>query len=237
MKCRQCRRHVFTDPNAALEHLRDDHLKGVQAPLGRDPQNARNLKDWIYSWDQCLIEKTLGSAFIFLDRAIESSRTFRDQLKELADGVRNNTGALADLYTFPDKLIETFRRLVLYYLAVENAFHHLDKWYYQTRQEPPSDGFPEIQDIWNTVQELREDVKVPLLQAREALCDMARSPKPVDLGQRVSLSAEYVCSWLMRRLVVKPLDRNSKYFLVIECVYHPMEWVYSDTSSTPHKLC
>jgi hypothetical protein len=213
--CRRCR-HVFTDPNTALEHLRNGHLKNIQGPMSSDPQNAQKLRDWIYNMDQSLRERTIEYTLIMLDRAIDSSRTFRDQLKDLADGVRNNTGDLADIYTFPQKLLETFRRLIIYYLAAEKGFYDLQS-NAKIGVEPLSNSNPRTPFV---LVEVSEDVKVPLLQAREALCDMARSSTSVDLGKRISLSAEYVCSWLIRRLVVKPLDRSSKYFFSVDCVHH-----------------
>jgi hypothetical protein len=47
-----------------------------------------------------------------------------------------------------------------------------------------------------------------LATARKELCSMAKSPEPVNVFERLSLSPEYVCGWYMRRLIVKPLQNH-----------------------------
>ncbi|KAF1948666.1 hypothetical protein CC80DRAFT_540815 [Byssothecium circinans] len=210
--CRDCKRHIFTDPNAALEHLRTIHPTAIPSAPGTDPTvEDDQLKDWICNKDQALIEKTVTSTLAFLEQAVETACSLRDQLQELADGVRDETGALAELYTLPRKLVETFRRLIIFYLAIERGLHFLEKYYKSDHNvEQFIGGTVDLSPKQGAavLRRLGEDAAAPLLQARENLGDMARSSTHVDVAKRISLSPEYICSWLMRRLIVKPLERS-----------------------------
>ena len=203
--CRRCKNHIFDDPNVALQHLRSVHFNSTV------PVDDARIKEWIYNKDESIIERVTLAVLATLDQAVLSARSFYDQLKELADGVRDDTGALADLYTFPRKLLETFRRLVIFYMGVDRGLFFVEKYYrtdYRVEAMVRGQSIDFCPKTVPVLQKLGQEVEIPLLQARESLCDMARSSIPTDISERISLSPEYVCSWLMRRLMVKPLARG-----------------------------
>jgi hypothetical protein len=53
-----------------------------------------------------------------------------------------------------------------------------------------------------------ESVKSLIQQARVELCEMVRLKIPKDPAERMSWGAESISSWLIRRLIVKPLEKS-----------------------------
>ncbi|CAI6340864.1 unnamed protein product [Periconia digitata] len=217
-KCRKCRHKSFDDPNAAVEHLRSIHLGeevANTALAGReiqpDAQENKYLRDWVYNEDQWIVESTVQGAVEILSYSTKEARNLCKLLQELADGVRNEDGGLSSLYTFPRKLLPTFHKLVVLYFAVERSLHFIEK---RRKTEQDSDMREEgtnqeqLADNSEILRRFSEGVKALLLLAREDLCNMARSAIPKPIEERLAFGSEYICSWLMRRLIVKPLDRS-----------------------------
>ena len=48
-----------------------------------------------------------------------------------------------------------------------------------------------------------------LMVARSQLCYMAKSDPPLDVTRHLSRGPEYICGWLMRRLLLRPLRKHA----------------------------
>ncbi|PVI02967.1 hypothetical protein DM02DRAFT_521838 [Periconia macrospinosa] len=231
--CRKCKRYMFKSLDEALEHLRSAHLE--ENPPGRDSSSGqlhpnanetKELREWITNGDEWVIESTIYSATAVLSAATKKARHFLNLLHELSDGVRNEDGELSPLYALPGKLLDTFHQLVLLYFAVERSLHYIEE---DTKVDKKSGMFAKGTDLEKLeknsaiLQRFSDDVRTPLVRAREDLCNMARSTTPTAVEERLSLGPEYICSWVMRKLIVKPLknsmtiaDMYNDYLLTIE---------------------
>ncbi|OAG03264.1 uncharacterized protein CC84DRAFT_1261852 [Paraphaeosphaeria sporulosa] len=212
-RCRRCaREQPFDDPDAALEHLKKHAAAEASKPGGSTSssfvKDNEPWKDWIRNDDQALLESTMAGACAILDRANEEARKIYEELKELADGVRNEQGDLSNLYSFPRKLLEALHRLIVFYLAVERSLHYIEECFNETRKGGYREDYPYTDAGLGVLNAFRESAKVSVLQAREELCDMVRSTTPNDVTERLSWGAESISSWLIRRLIVKPLEKS-----------------------------
>jgi len=215
-KCKRCKwRTPFNDPNDALEHLRG-HISRISRSAG-EPHDAKltplletdRLKDWIRNDDQGIIELGLAKAVLILEQGTLAARSILDQLKEVVDGVRKEDGHKSDLYTFPEKLLETLHRLIVFYLAVERSLHFTEEGFNILEKDKRGEKFP---NNWNRIvialERFSDDVRRPLSKARVDLCRMASSSNPNDYWKRMSLGPQYISTWFMRRLIVQPLDKG-----------------------------
>lgn len=207
-KCKRCRRErPYRDPNQALEHLHG-HVEAANPGQVKPHEDKEKLKAWIYNSDEILVESTVAGTLCILNAATLSGRELYRQLKDLMDGVRKEDGKISELYTFPRKLLETLRRLLIFYFAVERSLHYTELNF----QNPVNAGrvadVPFTKDGLDVLKRFSEGVQMPLLLARVTLLDMARSPTPDDYWERLSLGPEYICGWFMRRLIVKPLQNS-----------------------------
>ncbi|KAF2439176.1 hypothetical protein P171DRAFT_476960 [Karstenula rhodostoma CBS 690.94] len=212
-RCRRCAREIpFDNPDAALEHLHKHAAAEASKPGGSASssfvRDDESWKDWIRNDDQALLESTMAGACAVLDRAIEEARKIYEALKELADGVRTEQGNLSDLYSFPRKLLETLHRLIVFYFAVERSLHYTEKYFNETKKGGYGEDYPYTDAGLEVLNSFRESTESSLLQAREELCDMVRSTTPNDAAERLSWGAESISSWLIRRLIVKPLEKS-----------------------------
>ncbi|KAF1937922.1 hypothetical protein EJ02DRAFT_514884 [Clathrospora elynae] len=215
-RCRRCKnRYSFDSPGAALAHLQK-HVK-LPAPeselSGRPaqgPSAERNLKDWVVNSAQVLREETNAGALVILTQACDVAVHIFIQAKELAEGVQNEDGGMSELYTLPQSLVEAFRRIVILFMAIERAMHYTEDTYGEN-------GLPAVplersilpysESGQEVLKRFGEGARRSLLVARQELCHMVRSNPPLDVFKHLSLGPEYVCAWLMRRLLVKPLER------------------------------
>ncbi|RYN45797.1 hypothetical protein AA0117_g10770 [Alternaria alternata] len=118
---------------------------------------------------------------------------------------------MSSLYSLPKELVEAFRRIVIFYLAIERALWQTRQIYDDDAQSgksahltfaPYSDAGLEV------LERFGNGAKLSLFSARHALKQMAKSDKPLDVLKHLSLGSEYACAWLMRRLFAKPLEEN-----------------------------
>ncbi|KAJ4295018.1 hypothetical protein N0V90_007026 [Kalmusia sp. IMI 367209] len=212
-KCRRCAREApFDSPTAALEHLRN-HVVAEATKQGGSASSSfvkgtEELKDWVRNDDQALLESTIAGACTILHRATDEARVIYEQLYELANGVRNDQGELSDLYTFPRKLLETLHRLLVFYFAVERSLYYTEEDFDRTKKGGSLEDYPYSNLGLEVLNRFSDSVKSPLLQARVELCEMVRSQTPNDYSERISWGPESISSWLMRRLIVKPLEKS-----------------------------
>lgn len=209
MRCSEDR--GFDDPNDALSHLKK-HLAKLPA-VGPKPDEA-DLKDWIVHYDQYVREKLNGGVFAILKQARDDARMLFRETKELADGVRNPDGKMSPLYTFPDKLLKTLRLLVVFYLSVERAVYFTENHEEAgLREKGDALDAPDYQVPWTdqgleVLTRFSESAKGSLAAVRRDLCQMTHTKSLDNWHKRLSLGPEYLCSWLMRRLLVKPVDNS-----------------------------
>ncbi|KAJ4372588.1 hypothetical protein N0V86_007950 [Didymella sp. IMI 355093] len=134
------------------------------------------------------------------------------QAKELSDGVRNEDGQMSALYTFPRPLLSAFRQLLVFYFSVERSLFFTEEASSDKGKafEEPEHmaGLPFSPEGLQVIEAFGNGVQQALASAREELCSMVKSKEPVDVFKRLSLSPEYVSGWLMRRLLVKPLEKS-----------------------------
>lgn len=211
--CTRCQSpKPFLDPNDALAHLRSHHQHSGKAesldPNTRSYVDDVNLKDWIRNEDEYLLETSNAGCLALLNEALAASGSVLRELTELVDGVKKQDGNLSELYTLPRQLLETFRRIVLLYLAVERSLHFIRGLISDTHRRHEH-GDPSLREGLQALERFSESIMTPLRQARATLCEMVRSPSPNYPWKRMSLGPEYICSWLMRRLLVRPLGDQS----------------------------
>lgn len=213
-KCKRCAHESpFNDPNLALKHLRA-HASAEASKQGDSVsssfiKNVDEWKDWIRNDDQALLESTVAGACAILDRAVREARIIYDQLRELANGVRDEHGNLSNLYSFPRKLLEALHRILIFYFAVERSLHYTEEDFNKSKRGGYEADYPYTDLGLEVLTRFSESVKSSLQQARFELCEMVRSQPPVkDPMERMSWGAESISSWLIRRLIVKPLEKG-----------------------------
>ncbi|KAL1604987.1 hypothetical protein SLS60_004530 [Paraconiothyrium brasiliense] len=212
-RCKRCAREApFDDPNAALKHLQK-HAAAEASKQG-DSASSSLLKDndtwkeWIRNDDQALLESTMAGACAVLDRAIVEAGKILEQLKELADGVRDEEGNLSDLYSFPRKLLETLHRLLVFYFSVERSLHYTEEYFDERKRGGYQEDYPYSEPGLEVLSKFHDSVESSVVQAREELCEMVRTSTTNDALERLSWGAESISSWLIRRLIVKPLEKS-----------------------------
>ncbi|CAN9302577.1 unnamed protein product [Alternaria alternata] len=152
-----------------------------------------------------------------LEQSIELLNVVQETLKlwvsdlDSACVLRKLSGALDNVRDLPKELVEAFRRIVIFYLAIERALWQTRQIYDDDAQSgksahltfaPYSDAGLEV------LERFGNGAKLSLFSARHALKQMAKSDKPLDVLKHLSLGSEYACAWLMRRLFAKPLEEN-----------------------------
>ncbi|KAJ4349262.1 hypothetical protein N0V95_004753 [Ascochyta clinopodiicola] len=207
-KCRKCgTTKMYNTRQAALLHLQK-HLKSIdQCDLGMlIPENC------ILTYSQMRMETWNDGYIAILIKACQTAQDILVRTRELSEGVCNEDGQMSDMYTFPRQLLSASRQLLVFYLAIERAMYYTEESFmdkansfeepeYMTTLPFSSEGLQVLEAFGNGVQQA-------VKSARNELCSMVKSTKPVEIFQRLSLSPEYVCSWFMRRLIVKPLEKS-----------------------------
>lgn len=212
-RCRRCaREEPFDDPQAAISHLKK-HAAAESKKQGDSTSSSlmrddEAWKDWIRNDDQALLETTVAGAGAILDRAIEEARKIYEKLQELADGVRDEQGNLSTLYSLPRKLLGALHHLVVFYFSVERSMHFTEQCFLEKTRGGYQQDYPYTDSGLRVLSNFRESVELSVTQARDELCEMVRSATPNDATERLSFGTESISSWLIRRLIVKPLEKS-----------------------------
>lgn len=207
-KCKKCRRmEAHATSQAASVHLQK-HLKRVDL----SESDASIAEQWTASYAQMKMETWNGGFLAILTNACHTAQRLYLQAKELSDGVRNENGHMSDLYMFPRPLLSAFRQLLVFYFAVERAMYYTEESFKDERNafEEPDYliGLPFSTSGLEVLDTFGNGVQQAIFAARDDLCSMTKSTGPLEVFKRLSLSPEYVCSWFMRRLIVKPLEKS-----------------------------
>jgi hypothetical protein len=217
--------NAFNNLEAALQHLQK-HVKPMPSPgqvavsassnagtsqAVRDPLPEPNLKDWVMSSTERRLEETNEGALKVLTQACEIAKDIFAQAKELAQGVENEDGQMSQLYTLPQRLVEAFRNLCVVYMATERALHHTEEAYKKDdlfENDYERSNLPYSETGLEVLKRFGQSACHSLFGSRHELCWMARSNPRLDVFRNLSLGPEYVCGWMMRRLLVKPLETH-----------------------------
>lgn len=217
--CRRCTSTApFEDAETAMTHLRS-HLKSASS--GKKVSSDRkvsvpaksadeiDLNDWIIHVKQFEREKSNAGGLKVLTQTCGDALDLLEQAKDLTDGVKNEDGSKSDLYNFPRQLLEAFRKLIVFYLAVERALYHIEESYQNAEDTRDAEcEAPYSEEGLRVLKRFAQGAGNSLLLARSELCYMVRPEISTDHMQDLALGPEYVCSWLMRRLMVKPLEER-----------------------------
>jgi hypothetical protein len=220
--CRQCTNsRPFESAKSAIDHLETHWRPQMPGTHNNDcPPSDPNippskdggglkLSDWIVEAKHLEQEKINAGGVKILTQSCEDASKLFQQIKELAEGIRNEDKEPSQLYTFPRQLVGAFHKLVVFYIGVERAL-----WYTKASDQDIEDprllrGFPRqsvSMDILRTLKRFAKGVETSVSLARNQLCDMVKPDSTPDAMQNMSLGSEYVCAWFMRRLLVKPLE-------------------------------
>lgn len=216
-KCGRCI-HPFDTEDAALNHLQRHVKPSATADVTKDApkkdQTALSevleepcLNDWIIEDFKLKQEETNAGALAILSLACDVSKKLFIQAQEISAGVLNEEGKMSDLYTFPNSLLDAFRSLIVFYLAIERAMHFTEKAYRQDISADPTEGpLPFSEQGLERLTWFGNAAGRSFAFARTDLCYMTASVLPSNPMSSLSLGPEYLCSWLIRRLLVKPLE-------------------------------
>jgi hypothetical protein len=216
--CRRCTGALpFEDTEAAINHLRS-HVKPATSYIGLPSEGKASvpastgelkLRDWIIHSNQLKLENSNAGGLKILAQACDDALDLLGQIKELANGVRNEDGRKSDLYTFPRELTEAFRKLIVFYLGTERALYHTEESYQHAGEgRNEAHDLPYSEDGLNVLKRFAQGVANSVVTARDELCSMVKPDISTDPMQNLSLGPEYICGWLMRRLLVKPLEKR-----------------------------
>jgi hypothetical protein len=119
---------------------------------------------------------------------------------------------MSGLFKFPRSLLSAFRQLLIFYFAVERAMYYTEEEFgneaYALQNPDYMATLPFSSTNLQILDAFGNGVQQALASARNELCSMVKSTEPAEITKRLSLNPEYVCSWLMRRLIVKPLEKS-----------------------------
>ena len=231
-RCRRCQsQEPFQTPDAAFAHLQG-HVKPAPQPApqaGEDdtapssttlPATTKqtpdltpqpDLREWVINHAQASREQSNAGALAILVQGCTTAKKLFLLVKELAEGVQDEDGKLADIYRLPHHLVDAFREIIVFYLAIERALFYTEKAY--QKEDIVGIQFdhytsPYSEAGLDVLKRFGEGARRSLSLARAELCNMAASRVPMDIFHHLSLGPEYVCAWLMRRLLVQPLDER-----------------------------
>ncbi|KAF2004202.1 hypothetical protein P154DRAFT_519438 [Amniculicola lignicola CBS 123094] len=210
-KCHKCRGlYIHSAPEAAVAHLKR-HLKREQLAgnVTTTDDDELTLREWIRNTKEVIIEESNAGLLRLATIASENATVLLRELRELAEGVRSDkTGKISEIYTYPEDLTKALHRVIVFYLSIERAFYYTERAV-QSDGEAVEDRFaPYAKEGVEVLQRFYESARSSVLDARKNLCSMARSKTLDDLFNRTSLGPEYICCWLMRRLLVRPIDQS-----------------------------
>jgi hypothetical protein len=210
---------VYTAPQPAFKGPKSDKklfTKGsppqfvnnssIQAGIGTAIQPS--LQDWIVSVAHKQFEELNRDLIAILSKASGAAQKLLDEGKDLIFGTLNENGSMSEIYTFPQALLAGFRQTIVFYLAVERALHFTGESY--KKESSRNYGWQDFleADSFEALEKFSNGARYSLAVARNELCSMARSDRPMDEISRLSLGPEYICSWFMRRLLVRPLEKS-----------------------------
>lgn len=212
-RCQRCRStQPFDSPDAAIEHLQK-HVKRdqgsalpEQAQAQESGSSGPDLKRWVSSDTQLKREEKNDGVVAILTQTCETAKGLFSLAKELADGVKNEDGKMSESYTFPAQLVSAFREIVVFYLATERAVYYSNESY-KSDATSDDESLPFSDQGLEVLKRFGDGPRRSMRVARLELCDMVKSESSFDVLDKLSLGPEYVCAWLMRRLLVKPLEK------------------------------
>ena len=198
---------MYSSSQAALQHLQE-HFKYMNSSASRPSKPEQ----WVVNYAQMELEVWNAGVIAILAKACHIAQQMFIQAKELSEGVRNEDGQMSGLFKFPRSLLSAFRQLLIFYFAVERAMYYTEEEFGNKGnvfQHPEyMAALPFSSSNLQILDAFGNGVQQALASARNELCSMVKSTEPAEIIKRLSLNPEYVCGWLMRRLIVKPLEKS-----------------------------
>jgi hypothetical protein len=185
---------------------RSVNTSSIQDDVGTAVQP--NFQDWIVSIAHHQSEELNRVLMAILAQASGAAQKLLDEGQDLMAGTRNEDGSMSEIYTFPQALLAGFRQTIVFYLAVERALHVTWESYKKGSSWYPGQHNIIEATCLGDLGKFSNGARYSLVVARNELCSMARSDRPMDEMSRLSLGPEYICSWFMRRLLVRPLEKS-----------------------------
>ncbi|USP82040.1 uncharacterized protein yc1106_09314 [Curvularia clavata] len=228
-RCKRCRKfRSFDSQEEALQHLQR-HIKPKSEPqklqkadqkdrLASDESSTTNVplnaqtKAWVIRATEFWHEQTNAGVLEILTKASLLARHIFDQAEELRDGVTNEDGQMSELYTLPKELPGTFRAIIVFFMATERALQEAVMargQYHRLKNTYAPEALPYSKRGLEVFEKFKGDAIRSLMIARAQLCYMARSDPPIDVTKYLSRGPEYIGGWLMRRLLLKPLQKRA----------------------------
>ncbi|KAF2271832.1 uncharacterized protein EI97DRAFT_244561 [Westerdykella ornata] len=208
------RGETYQTQQSALYHLRGHFPQTGARNAPGDLFDAKEQIgiEWLRTEEQVIVEESNRQCLSILNRAVFHSKGFVNQLKELADGVQQEDGEIFSAYSFATGLVDTLEEIAGYYILAGQSLYdssyqtyaqngHKLVWVLRSRSTASSRLAARLRSL----NRRSEWVSDSILTARKQLCSMARSQ---DSSGRWSLPAEYICSWVMRHLLLRPVSKN-----------------------------
>ncbi|KAH7355753.1 hypothetical protein BKA66DRAFT_553488 [Pyrenochaeta sp. MPI-SDFR-AT-0127] len=210
-RCRRCQSNkAFDSPEGALGHLQKHmrqacqpgqndlptSLSSIQAP-GQPSQllcPEPNLRDWVVNCAQFKREEMNAGVLRILTQACEIANDLFFQTKELSEGVKNEDGRMSDMYMLPRHLVEAFREMIVFYLAIERSLYYTEESYNKNNSHMENhdmDSLPFSAQGLVVLQRFGEGARRSLAEARTELCGMVAPLTPINMLKHMSLGPEY----------------------------------------------
>jgi hypothetical protein len=227
-QCKRCKNlHSFRSQEDALGHLQrhvnlevrpptlqttteTDALPEKQSSAEDAPLDPR-LKEWVVASAEFWHEQTNAGTLAILTKACILAKNMFEQAQELMDGVQNEDGQMSDLYTLPKELVETYRLIMVFFMATERALEDADNAHeqeYRIKDPYERSILPYSEKGLEVLEKFERGAMRSLKIARLYLCSMARLFQPLDTTKHLSRGPEYICGWLIRRLLLQPLEKH-----------------------------
>ncbi|KAF2489673.1 hypothetical protein BU16DRAFT_544052 [Lophium mytilinum] len=209
--CTKCRKAEFATEDHAIKHLQKRYMRDdTKTPLEGDEHDLTpDFRPCLRNDLQMRLEERNSAFILILSKSIKGISNLILQAKELADGVTFDNKTVADSYALPISLVESMRRFTVLFLGVERAIYFIDVRFRNWKFEHRKEAMEYFTDGMTALKRFESSVHNSLAEARKDLCFMVRSPpNDSNLLLKLSLGPEFILAWLMRRLIVKPIDHN-----------------------------
>ncbi|KAF2809040.1 uncharacterized protein BDZ99DRAFT_533424 [Mytilinidion resinicola] len=210
-RCKTCRKAEFATEDQAIKHLQKQCVRdNMWKPMEGDEHDPNpEFRPSLRSDSQMRFEERNSAIISILSKSIKGISKLRLQAMELAEGVTFDKETVADPYALPLSLVESLRRFVVLFLGVERAIFFVDNRFKDWKLEHRKEIMEYFTDGMTALQRFESSVHISLAEARKDLCFMVRSPpSESNFLLKLSVGPEFILAWLIRRLLVKPIDHN-----------------------------
>ena len=209
-KCRVCPSKIYRSRDLAVKHLREVHFPySENLPTTWNSAIEEDLiNDWVCNGEELVLEHWNDALVTILAKAADGCTKFHSELTEIVQGVSTESGLILNRYVYPHGLNEALRSIIIFILAIERSISCMNNMPQRLADEEVEDGETDFDDVFKIIKRFRENTRDGIRCARRSLCDMTATPPEEDLRFRLSLGPEFLASWLIRRLLVKTVEKG-----------------------------